>query len=63
MRSGQAKVHLAAGLPLTWHLSVQGKAPVELYIAVATQKEDFQKYLLQNQRPHSLPSGDEFGQL
>ena len=29
----RAKVHLAAGLPLTW---------------VATQKEDFQKYLLQN---------------
>ena len=30
----QAKVHIAAGLPLTW---------------VATQKEDFQKYLLQNE--------------
>ena len=30
----RAKVHLAAGLPLTW---------------VATQKEDFQKYLLQNE--------------
>ena len=30
-----AKVHIAAGLPLTW---------------VATQKEDFQKYLLQNER-------------
>ena len=44
----RAKVHLAAGLPLTWHFSVQGKAPVELFIAVATQKEDFQKYLLQN---------------
>ena len=44
----QVKVHLAAGLPLTWHLSVQGKAPVELFIAVASQKEDFQKYLLQN---------------
>ena len=29
----QVKVHLAAGLPLTW---------------VASQKEDFQKYLLQN---------------
>lgn len=29
-----AKVHIAAGLPLTW---------------VATQKEDFQKYLLQNE--------------
>ena len=45
----RAKVHIAAGLPLTWHLSVQGKAPVELFIAVATQKEDFQKYLLQNE--------------
>ena len=31
----RAKVHIAAGLPLTW---------------VATQKEDFQKYLLQNER-------------
>lgn len=30
----RAKVHIAAGLPLTW---------------VATQKEDFQKYLLQNE--------------
>ncbi len=30
----QAKVHIAAGLPLTW---------------VATQKEDFKKYLLQNE--------------
>ena len=30
----QAKVHIAAGLPLTW---------------VATQKEDFQKYLLKNE--------------
>ena len=30
----QAKVHLAAGLPLTW---------------VAAQKEDFRKYLLQNE--------------
>ena len=29
-----AKVHIAAGLPLTW---------------VATQKEDFQKYLLRNE--------------
>ena len=45
----RAKVHIAAGLPLTWHFSVQGKAPVELFIAVATQKEDFQKYLLQNE--------------
>ena len=34
----RAKVHIAAGLPLTWH-----------FIAVATQKEDFQKYLLQNE--------------
>ena len=34
----RAKVHIAAGLPLTW---------------VATQKEDFQKYLLQNERDHS----------
>ena len=31
----RAKVHIAAGLPLTW---------------VVTQKEDFQKYLLQNER-------------
>ena len=30
----RAKVHIAAGLPLTW---------------VATQKEDFQKYLFQNE--------------
>ncbi len=30
----RATVHIAAGLPLTW---------------VATQKEDFQKYLLQNE--------------
>lgn len=30
----RAKVHIVAGLPLTW---------------VATQKEDFQKYLLQNE--------------
>ena len=43
----KATVHIAAGLPFTWHFSVQGKAPVELFIAVATQKEDFQKYLLQ----------------
>ena len=41
----QAKVHIAAGLPLTW---------------VATQKEDFQKYLLKNEsgkRLLQIPAG------
>ena len=30
----RATVHIAAGFPLTWHFSMQGKAPVELFIAV-----------------------------